>query len=135
MVVGLEVNATWNELWKQMPAQWEQFKQRHKEVDNSLNNVFMDISLGKHGDIYQQLICTEITDSINVPTGMTVQKIPTQKYIQCRHTGPMEGIAETFGKMYKWAHKNKIHAGEMKLDIGYSKDGKEAYHDLFIKII
>lgn len=95
-VVGIKVKARWEELWTEMPQAWKRFMQRSEEIENRINDKFIDLSLQKDGDEYTQLICCEVSNFGKTPDGMTALEIPTQKYISYRHHGSLTEIAASF---------------------------------------
>lgn len=133
-VIGIEVEAPWDELHEKMPKTWQEFKNRLDELSDRKSDVMMDISLDVTDGRYTQLIGVEVEKSAAVPDGMEKVEIPTQSYIYHQHEGDLSGIAESFGKMYDWAKEREIGTGEFKIDCGYRKDGTETEHALFIRV-
>lgn len=131
-VVGLPVRATWETLWTEMPKAWQQFIDRHTEIAHPVGETFVDVSLDKNGDEYLQLVGAPVTQVTRIPEGMHAIEIPAQPYIHHRHVGPTTGIADTFGRMYDWAEQHGHDAGTFKLDVGYTAEGDEREHDLFV---
>ena len=134
-VVGLPVRAAWGDLWAEMPIAWHQFIDRHTEIDHGIGETFIDVSLEKNGDEYVQLIGSQVSQVDRIPPDMRAVAIPAQPYIYHKHVGPTEGIAESLGAMYDWAQQQDQPAGDIKLDIGYTADGHEREHDLFIGLL
>lgn len=133
-VIGIEIEAPWNELHEKVPKAWQEFKNRLNEISDRKNDIMMDISLDVTDGRYTQLIGVKVEKSAAVPGGMKKVEIPTQRYVYHQHEGDLSGIAESFGKMYDWAKEREIGAGEFKIDYGYRKDGTETDHELFIKV-
>lgn len=133
-VIGIKVEADWQSLHKIMPPSWEKAKERMDEIEGRKEDVMMDVSLDVTDGQYTQLIGVEVDKYSEVPDGMEKVDIPTQKYIYEQHQGALEGIAETFGRMYNWVEEHDIEAGDFKIDYGYFRDGSEEKHDLYIKI-
>ncbi len=95
----------------------------------------MDISLAKEGERYTQCICVETEQSdLPLPDGMEEIEIPAKKYLYHQHRGSVQEIANTFGEMYEWARDEHLKAGDFKIDIGYTDNGKEQVHQLLIEI-
>lgn len=135
-VVGIKVEATWEELWTQMPQAWDQFIDRYDEIDNRVeDNCFMDISVEKKGELYTQFICTEVTGFEDIPTNMEILEVPSQKYIFHQHRGTLHEIASSFGEIYAWAEANGHDARDFKIDRGYTPWQSEREHELFVKIV
>lgn len=133
-VIGIEVEAPWDELHEKMPKTWQEIKNRLDELSDRKSDVMMDISLDVTDGRYTQLIGVEVEKSASVPDGMEKVEIPAQRYIYHQHEGDLSRIAESFGKMYDWAKEREIETEEFKIDYGYQKDGTETEHALFIKV-
>ena len=86
-------------------------------------------------DLFRQLICVEVSHFNDIPVGMAGSKvIPAAKYIYYQHKGPVENIAECFGKMYQWAEENAYSTDDFKIDYGYSDDDIGEVHDLYLRV-
>lgn len=133
-VVGIRVKADWKGLHVKMPAAWKEFSKRLDEIPNRKNNVMMDVSLEAAEGIYTQLIGVEISGQGAIPDGMDLINIPRQQYLYHRHEGSLKDIAISFGEMYDWAKGQGVSLGEFKLDMGYTAEGDENIHDLYIRI-
>ncbi len=133
--IGVIVKQDWEGLIREMPVKWDMFKNRVSQINHRKNNVMMDISLEEHNGMYTQFICTEVGENSGVPKGMKVRNIPSHHYLHQVHEGSLVGIAETFGRMYRYGKANGIKLGNMKLDVGYTIEGEEKVHDLYIQII
>lgn len=134
-VVGIKVVANWEDLWVEMPKAWQKFISRHQEIQRRVSKTFIDISLDKEGQTYTQLIGSEVSDFEAIPEGMVGIEIPAQTYIHYRHEGPVKEIAASFGKMHAWADENRYAVDDFKVDIGYTEEGQEQEHDLFIRLV
>ncbi len=133
-VVGIPVIATWDELWTEVPAAWEEVLSRQAEIRNRINALFLDISLNKEGDLYTQLVCAEVSQFEHIPPGMIVWEIPDQRYLHHRHEGTLKEIAGSFGQMYQWAAENNTSVDDFKVDCGYTFAGHEREHDLYVRV-
>lgn len=134
-VIGIKVEADWQSLHKVMPPSWEKAKERLNEIEGRKEDVMMDVSLDVTEGQYTQLIGVEVEKDSEVPDKMEKVDIPIQKYIYEQHQGALEGIAETFGRMYDWAEENDIEAGDFKIDYGYRKGNSDQVHELYIKVL
>lgn len=134
-VVGIRVVADWESLWTEMPRAWRDFAARHGEIRNRVADTFLDVCAGKSEGKYTQLICAEVSEIEEVPAGMVALEIPSLTCVRYEHHGPLPGIAASFGRMYEWAQRNDHVADEFKLDIGYTLEGTEEQHELFIRLL
>lgn len=133
-VVGIEVVASWRDLWTEAPRAWEQLRARAGEIRNRTGEVFLDVSLEQNEGIYRQVVGAEVNSLEVVPAGMVGVEIPAHRYIRYRHQGTLEEIAESFGRIYEWASENGHEADSFKLDEGYTLTGDEREHDLYVRI-
>ncbi|SMO55072.1 GyrI-like domain-containing protein [Gracilimonas mengyeensis] len=135
-VTGIIVHAQWEELWEVMPKAWNTLFKRYPEIENRTDDVLMDISLKKEDGLYTQLIGAQTNKENQLPPkGMETVAIPAKTYIHYRHEGSLQEIADSFGKIYNWAKKEEVKAGDFKLDIGYTTSGEEEYHDLYVEVL
>ncbi len=134
-VIGIKVEARWDELHEKMPKAWQKMMQCLDEVSDRQDDVMMNVSLSETDGVYKQLVGVEVAMDAEVPEGMTKVLIPPKKYVWHQHKGGLSEIAESFGKMYDWAEQQNIETGTFKIDYGYRKDGSEKTHDLFIRVI
>lgn len=134
-VIGLKVQAKWDDLHKEMSKAWQKFEKRLEKIPDRKNDMMMDISLEASDGMYTQLIGVEVEKDATVPEGMAMVIIPSQKYVRHRHQGVVSDIADAFGKIYDWSQQQDINVSDFKLDIGYQKDGSETTHDLYVKVV
>jgi predicted transcriptional regulator YdeE len=133
-VVGIQVVADWRGLHKEMPNTWKIFKQRVHEINHRVRDKMMDISLQYEAGLYTQIICVEVEADNEVPEGMVTCLIPNQKYIHYYHEGPLQEIAQSFSKMYRWADEHKHKTDQFKIDYGYVQNGSEERHNLYVRL-
>lgn len=130
-VVGFAVRADWSALWVEMPKAWQRLFARRTEIGFA-SDTFVDVCLEKTPEGYLQLVGARVPSVTQIPRGMTAIEIPKQACIYCRHEGPVTQIAETFGRIYEWAEKNGVRAGDFKVDMGYTPQGGELLHHLYV---
>ncbi|MEL7833284.1 GyrI-like domain-containing protein [Fodinibius sp. Rm-B-1B1-1] len=134
-VIGIKVQAKWDDLHEKMPKVWQEFRKRLEEVSERKNDIMMDISLDESDGVYTQLIGVEVEGDTEIPDGMTKIIIPSQKYVYYEHEGDVSKIAESFGKMYDWAEQQNIDVGDFKIDVGYRRDSSDRAHELYVKVV
>lgn len=132
-LVGIKVETDWRHLATEMPAAWQVMRARQAEIENRVNNDFLDVCLQEKGEIYTQCVGVEVSHFDAVPEGMTAIEIPAQQYVYHLHTGSEDQIAATFGAMYAWALQNGIAVDEFKIDRISSTT--QTGHHLFIRIV
>lgn len=135
IVVGLPVRANWPELYIEMPKAWELFRARYTEIAYRQDGTFVDVSLDKIGEEYLQLVCTRVSQVGPIPSGMRAIKIPAQQYVHHRHIGPIISIAESFGRIYDWAREHGHPVSQLKVDSGYTVEGDELEHNLYVGLL
>lgn len=133
-VVGILVEGTWDELPLKMRAGWQDFYEKASAIPYSMGDAALDISLNEDEGMYTQLICMEVSRVDEAPPGMVAREIPAQEYIYYRHQGDVTQIAESFAKMYEWAAAEGYVALDFKVDRGYTAQGNETEHDLYLAI-
>lgn len=134
-VVGIQVKATFEELHTEVPRAWQNLINKAAEIPHRVNPVFVDISLSKEGDNYTELIGAEVSQFPEErDPHLKYITIPAQTYLHHRHEGPVKEIARSYGKIYEHARNHDLNAGEFKIDRGYTADGRERAHDLYVRI-
>ncbi len=133
-VVGIVITGKWDELATKMRAAWKTFFDQSSAILNTIGDYAFDISLAEDDGVYTQLICKEVSNIEEIPPGMVAKEIPPQAYIYHRHEGDVRQIAESFGKMYAWAVSEGYTVLDLKIDYGYTAQGDETVHDLFLAI-
>lgn len=133
-VIGIEVVAPWRELWTEVPKAWRELRARSGEIACRTSEVFLDVSVEERGGVYRQVVGAAVSTVERVPEGMVALEIPAQRYLHYRHEGTLEAIAESFGKMYEWGREQGHELGAFKLDVGYTLEGDEREHDLYIQV-
>lgn len=134
-VIGIEVVATWRELWTEAPKAWQLLRARADEIPNRAGKVFIDVSLEENEGTYRQVVGAEVDSLDVVPEGMIGVEIPPHRYLRYRHRGTLEEIAESFGRIYAWAAENGLEVDSFKLDEGYTLAGDEDEHYLFVRLV
>lgn len=134
-VVGIEVNAPWRELWTEVPKAWQLLRARAGEIAHRSGEVFLDVSVEVRDGVYRQIVGAEVSAIERVPEGMVGLEIPAQRYLRYRHEGTLEAIAESFAKMYAWGRERGHALDEFKLDVGYTLEGGERTHDLYVRVV
>lgn len=135
-ITGIKIQASWDELWQKMPKAWNMMFEREHEIRHRTDDILMDISFDKNGDIYTQFIAAQVSDpSVPAPEGMETIQIPGKKYLYFKHSGALKEIAASFGKMYDHAKRNDLKAGEFKIDEGYKANQDKQQHHLYIEIL
>jgi len=133
-VVGILVEGTWDELPTKMRAAWQTFFDRVSAIPHQFGEYALDISVSEDNGVYTQLICKEVSRVEEVPSGMVAREIPAGQYVYYRHQGDVTQIAESFGKMYEWVAAEGYMALDFKIDNGYTTQGDEMKHDLYLAI-
>ena len=131
-VTGLLVHAPLQRLGDEVPKAWRHLFERAAELEELRIESFIDVCMGVVDSKYLQLVGGRIHKVEHIPKGLTAVHILAQGLLHHRHIGPATGIANTFGDMYAWGERNGLTPGEFKLDIGYTLDGKETEHDLYV---
>jgi len=134
-VIGIEVVAPWRDLWTEVPRAWQQLRARVVEIAHRTSEVLLDVSVEERAGVYRQVVGAEVSTLEFVPEGMVGLEVPAQRYLHFRHEGPLEAIAESFGAMYAWGREQGHRLGAFKLDLGYTHEGGESEHDLYVVVV
>ena len=70
-----------------------------------------------------------------LPAGTVAGVVPAGRYLRHLHTGPVERIGEAFGAMHEEARRAGAGVGPVKLDVGYTRDGADTGHELFVQLV
>lgn len=145
-IVGLRVEAPFQELFQQVPAVWRSVFAREREFDARLEMGFCDCSLGAKDGVYTEIIGVRAKADASVPAGMQKLTLPEARYASLVHHGPLAGIAAAFGALEGWIAaqppgpdgRTWVHDG-VKLDFGYLPDGAETAeggvgHRLYVRV-
>lgn len=135
ILIGLPVAAHWRDLWVEMPKAWQTLFSRIDEIPHRTSEALVDASLQQDGEYYKQLVGARVASVERLPEGMEAVEIPAQRYLRHRHEGSLADIAQTFGQMYEWAAENSIEVSDFKIDIGYTADASETFHDLHLGLM
>jgi predicted transcriptional regulator YdeE len=135
-VVGLVVEARWNELFQAVPDAWRQLFARADELRQLAGaGRFVEVSLGMKDDVYTELVGIEVSnDILSFPAGMRRLDIPTGDWLHLHHTGDVTGIAACFGALYAHAEAESIAVSDLKFDFGYAPAGSDGPHDLYLSL-
>lgn len=132
--LGIEVEASVDDLPSMLPVAWKWLFDRQHELLNRYGETFIDVTLGGVGSYRRHLVGAEVTKIDSVPDGMTAIGIPSRKYMFRRYQGWQDGIAGCFAEMYDWARERQYMSEGLKLDVGYLPGRVETYHDLLVRI-
>jgi predicted transcriptional regulator YdeE len=132
--VGIRVEASWNELFREMPEAW--FKLFHYLPQIEHHELpCVDISFDVHDNIYTQFVSVPITEEGSYPEFMELITVPSMTVLHHVHKGDLTEIPNAFSEMYEYADNRSWETDEFKLDFGYTPDGSETEHDLYIRLI
>lgn len=131
-VAGLCVRAPWQALWEVMPRTWQRLYERAGELESVRCGPFLNASLAVDGEDYLQLVGCPVNEIEAVPDGLAIAEIPAQTLLRHEHRGPLAEIAASFGILLDQARENGLDPGDFKLDLGYTPDGSELSHELYV---
>ena len=129
VIIGLMVEAPWQELPEKVPAAWRQLF----AADTGATS-FLEASLSVEGGIYREIVGYLAARKSEVPDGMTKVIIPPQRYLRLKHDGPLTDIADGLGKLLAYAKASGLAATDMKLDFGYLPGLPDGRHELHVAL-
>lgn len=136
VVVGIEVVADFGQLRSEMPAAWRELFSRQDELPASGKGVFVEASNHLGDGRYRETIgAVAVVADIPVPDGMAVAVLPGGRFVHHRHDGSMATITGGFQAIYDWAAEQGLTLGNRKLDVGYTADGVQQPHELYVDIL
>lgn len=128
-VSGLRVVAGWTELHGKVPSAWRDVFARVPR-----DTGFLEVSLGVTDGLYTELVGVRSEDLPSGVTGLETLHVPANRWLHLAHEGPATEIAERFGAIYAYAEARGLEAGELKLDMGYTRAGGVERHDLYVAL-
>ena len=131
-VVGIEVVASWKELWTHVPAAWTRLRTRVGEIRDRTDERLVDFSTARGEGIYREVVGAIVETDGAVPEGMVGVVVPGGRWLHHRHEGPAAEIAASFGRMLDWLTDQPYEPNAHKLDVGYTLGGDESVHDLYV---
>jgi predicted transcriptional regulator YdeE len=129
VAIGIEVQASWEELQREVPAAWERLFAAETDATS-----FLEVSLGRTAGIYRELLGFLAAARTRTPEGMSRVVIPAQRYVRLIHDGPLEDIAAGFGTLYAYAEKTGLRPTDFKLDFGYVPGLPAGRHELHVAL-
>jgi predicted transcriptional regulator YdeE len=135
MVLGLEVVAPFDELGTAVPAAWRELFARAHELPAPVDGRFAEASEHLGGGRYRETVGVLLAQPITPPAGMTAALLPAGRFVRHDVTGPVSGITDGFQSVYDWAAARGFTLGERTLDRGYTPDGRETVHQLYVDLV
>ncbi|QDG54656.1 hypothetical protein FIV42_29115 [Persicimonas caeni] len=106
-LVGFYVTAPLEEISSRVPEANERLLDRLDEVDGRTGEHLLSVSLGIEDGVYTQFVGVEVEADAEPPEGMETLDLPSARWVQFSHHGPVEGIAGSIGTMRQWADENE----------------------------
>lgn len=129
IAIGIEVEASWNELSRAVPAAWKKLFAAETDA-----NSFLEVSVSRQDGVYRELVGFLAAKRTKVPDGMSRLVIPPQRYIRLIHDGPLAEIAQGYGQLYDHAAKSGLRTTDFKLDFGYLRGLPDGRHELHVAL-
>lgn len=128
VVIGVPVLAPFDRLSALVPEAWTTAFERLQGE----GRVFAEASV-RIGDEYHEVVGVLARTDERID-GLVHALVPGGDYGHVRYEGPAAGIAAAFGEIEAWLHSTGRRPGAAKLDIGYTPDGTDTVHDLFVSL-
>ena len=97
--VGFGIDTSVQNALIDCPKVWEQFKQRHKEVQNSSDNMKhygVSVNPNQAECSFRYIASAEVSEFEEIPEGMEKVEIPKETYFVFIHKGKKDKIGETY---------------------------------------
>ena len=129
VIIGMMVEAPWQELSTKVPAAW-----RELFAADTGATAFLEASLSVEDGIYREIVGYLGAQKSEVRAGMTKVIIPGQRYLRLIHDGPLANIAQGFGALLAHAKASRLTVTDMKLDFGYLPGLPDGRHELHVAL-
>ncbi|MDI2586668.1 GyrI-like domain-containing protein [Psychrobacillus sp. NEAU-3TGS] len=124
-LVGLRVQCLGDQYINEIPKASMELQQRIDEIKQVINpsfqiGAFVVDNTTDEEDGYW--VCVEVKEYENIPEGMVVLTVPSQKYGAIRHTGSNNMIRNSYETLHKWIEEKGLKRLKDKwhLEIYYS---------------
>ena len=122
-VVGVEVEAPFDELRDRVPAAWHALFSRASELPAPGGTGYVEASRHLGGGRYRETVGVLTGPGTPVPPGMTAVVLPAARWARLGHDGPVAQIADGFARLHEFCAGQGLRHGELKLDTGYAHEG------------
>ncbi len=138
VVVGVPVIAGFSELAQAVPAAWESLRTSlgghlGGRPSEPLAEASVELGGGRYHETVGVFLEPEAAGAVRIP-GTVHTLVPGGRWAQATHDGPVEDIAETFGRILRWAAAQGHRPGPRKLDVGYRLDRDPGNHLLAVEL-
>lgn len=106
-LVGYYVTAPLEELSTRVPEANERLLAQLDQVSGRTGEYLLSVSLGVEDGVYTQFVGVEVEADAEPPEGMEKLDLPSARWVQFDHHGPVQGIAGSIGTMRQWADENE----------------------------
>ncbi|MGY5884281.1 GyrI-like domain-containing protein [Modestobacter lacusdianchii] len=122
-VVGVQVEAPFDELRHRVPMAWQALLGRAAELPGPGGTGYVEASQHLGGGRYRETVGVLTGADTPVPAGMAAVVLPAGRWARLVHDGPLAQIADGFGRLHDWCTAQGLPSGDLKLDTGYTADG------------
>lgn len=107
-LVGYQVTAALEEISMPVSEAKERMLKRLDEVSGRTGEHLLSVSLGLDDGLYTQFIGVKVEADADaeLPEGMEMLDLPSSRWVQFAHHGPVESIAGSIATMRQWADEN-----------------------------
>jgi hypothetical protein len=133
-LVGVLVKGDWETLHEQVPETIRGLEARLREIEGRVGEALTEVSLGKDGRIFSELVGVEVAPGTPAPVGLEVRRVAPRTALHLRFDGEATDVAGCFGKMYDWLATNGLATDDCLIDRGACVDGR-GVHDLYVTIV
>ena len=124
-LVGFRVQCPGDQYINEIPKASMELQQRINEIKQVINPSFQIGAFVVDNNTDEEdgyWVCVEVKEYENIPEGMVVLTVPSQKYGAIRHTGSNNMIRNSYETLHKWIEEKGLKRLKDKwhLEIYYS---------------
>lgn len=128
-IIGVPVEAHWDDLPRAVPAAWGEL---FRSLPETLR--FVEVSLDRRDAVYREIVGYVAEAGDVVPPGMIRYRVEGGAFLHAVHEGELHQIAERFAAIYAHAEVCGIKATDFKLDFGYTPGLPAGRHELYVRL-
>jgi predicted transcriptional regulator YdeE len=132
-VIGLVVEARFDQLPTVITSAWKELHERLEEIADRTSGVLTEVSSDLGDGRYREVLGARVTRDALAPDGMVRIEVPAGRFVRATEAGPLERIGSTFGAMQDHARSIGYRPDGVLVDDGYLVEGAGP-HTLLVRL-